>query len=67
MNILVNGIETMVPPQVKSVHDLLIHLKTGERMVIVEWNKQILKKDEHRGIKLNDGDRIEIVHFVGGG
>ncbi|MFS8186080.1 sulfur carrier protein ThiS [Rossellomorea marisflavi] len=51
----------------KSVYDLLIHLKTGERMLIVEWNKQILKKAEHRDIKLNAGDRVEIVHFVGGG
>ncbi len=67
MNIHVNGIETKVPPQVKSVDDLLIHLKTGERMLIVEWNKQILKKAEHRDIKLNAGDRVEIVHFVGGG
>ncbi|WP_347318703.1 sulfur carrier protein ThiS [Rossellomorea sp. RS05] len=51
----------------KSVDDLLIHLKTGERMLIVEWNKQILNKAEHRDIKLNAGDWVEIVHFVGGG
>ncbi|KON91774.1 thiamine biosynthesis protein ThiS [Rossellomorea marisflavi] len=67
MNILVNGIETMIPHNVKSVDDLLIHLTIGDRRVIVEWNKQILKKDDHEDIKLNAGDRVEIVHFVGGG
>ncbi|MDR4936780.1 sulfur carrier protein ThiS [Rossellomorea marisflavi] len=67
MNILVNGIETMIPHHVKSVDDLLIHLTIGDRRVIVEWNKKILKKDDHEDIKLNAGDRVEIVHFVGGG
>ncbi|UTE74819.1 sulfur carrier protein ThiS [Rossellomorea marisflavi] len=51
----------------KSVDDLLIHLTIGDLRVIVEWNKQILKKDDHEDIKLNAGDRVEIVHFVGGG
>jgi len=35
--------------------------------VAVELNREIVPRDHWAEIKLNDGDRLEIVHFVGGG
>lgn len=35
--------------------------------VAVELNHNIVPRDEWAATRLNDGDRLEIVHFVGGG
>lgn len=41
----------------------------GFRMtfIAVELNGRIIKKDEYASTLLNDGDKIEVVNFVGGG
>jgi len=38
----------------------------GDR-VAVELNRQIVPRSQWADITLKDGDRLEIVHFVGGG
>ena len=35
--------------------------------VAVELNKKIIKKVDYEKTSLRDGDKVEIVHFVGGG
>lgn len=35
--------------------------------VAVELNREIVPRGQWAETKLNDGDRLEIVHFVGGG
>ena len=35
--------------------------------VAVELNKKIIKKADYEKTPLRDGDKVEIVHFVGGG
>jgi thiamine biosynthesis protein ThiS len=35
--------------------------------VVVEWNREILDRRRFDEVILNDGDALEIVHFVGGG
>lgn len=35
--------------------------------VAVELNRDIVPRDRWAATALNDGDRLEIVHFVGGG
>jgi thiamine biosynthesis protein ThiS len=35
--------------------------------VAVEYNRKLLKREKWGSTLLADGDRIEIVHFVGGG
>jgi thiamine biosynthesis protein ThiS len=35
--------------------------------VAVELNREIAQRDQWATIHLKDGDRLEIVHFVGGG
>ena len=35
--------------------------------VAVELNRDIVPRDRWSAITLNDGDQLEVVHFVGGG
>lgn len=67
MNLIINGENIQVPETLTVVSDLLQHFQLGEKVVIVEVNTNILEKDQHARTRLTDGDRIEIVHFVGGG
>lgn len=67
VSLTVNGEEKELPAG-SSVADLLEAHKLDPRMVVVEHNRVILRdRDSYPGIKLDAGDVIEIVHFVGGG
>jgi thiamine biosynthesis protein ThiS len=47
---------------------LLGSLSIDPRLVVVEHNRSILRdRDSYASQALNDGDVVEIVHFVGGG
>ena len=50
-----------------TVSDLLKILEIGNVPVAVEQNLEIVSKSEYMNRTINDGDKIEIVHFVGGG
>ncbi|USB34915.1 sulfur carrier protein ThiS [Paenibacillus sp. YPG26] len=52
---------------IHTVEDLLDHLNLGVKTVVVERNQEILNKEQHSVTSVEDGDTIEIVHFVGGG
>lgn len=67
MNVVINGDAMVLPETVHSVSRLLEHFHLEKKVVIVELNKRILDKSMHAETILTDGDRIEIVHFVGGG
>ncbi|PGM89237.1 sulfur carrier protein ThiS [Bacillus cereus] len=67
MNLKINGNQMEVPASVKTVAELLVHLELDNRIVVVERNKDILQKDDHKDTSVFDGDQIEIVTFVGGG
>ncbi|GLI37428.1 sulfur carrier protein ThiS [Geobacter hydrogenophilus] len=65
MEIIVNGEARAATPM--SMLELLRSLDIDPRRVAIELNHDILPKGEYESTILNDGDRIEIVHFVGGG
>ncbi|OKL36497.1 sulfur carrier protein ThiS [Domibacillus mangrovi] len=67
MNMTVNGRDVQLPDYVTTVRDLLDHFKLNKDMAIVELNQLILDKTTRDDAALSDGDRIEIVQFVGGG
>ena len=46
---------------------LLDQLGLGDRRVAVERNREIVPRAEHATTALVDGDRLEVVTFVGGG
>jgi len=67
MIVVINGESVSLPAQIVSVSDLLKHYELHEKVVVVEINGEILTGTEHQITRLSDKDRIEIVHFVGGG
>jgi sulfur carrier protein len=66
MKIEVNGERTEVPVG-STVTDLLVRLGLGGTLVAVERNEVVVPRAEHVRTALLDGDRVEVVHFVGGG
>lgn len=50
-----------------SLLDLLRFLDLDPRMVVVEHNREIVRRPELGNTAVSDGDKIELVHFVGGG
>ncbi len=50
-----------------TVTGLLEVLGYGEKRVAVELNENIVPKAEYGNTVVSDGDRLEIVRFVGGG
>ncbi|KAA8785970.1 sulfur carrier protein [Paenibacillus sp. 4624] len=67
MNIIVNGQKMEVDDGLNRVDKLLHSFNLQVKTVVVELNRNILTKDHHETTTLREGDRIEIVHFVGGG
>jgi sulfur carrier protein len=65
MEIIVNGEKKPVSPM--CVLKYLESLGIDPRLVAVECNLEILPKSDYETTILKDGDRLEIVQFVGGG
>ena len=66
MRIEVNG-EPQDVADGLTVRALLDTLALGSQLVAVERNEEIVPRAHHAEAVLRDGDRIEIVQFVGGG
>ena len=50
-----------------SLLNLINHLKIPLKKVAIELNLEIVDKNKLYKIKLKKNDKIEIVHFIGGG
>jgi thiamine biosynthesis protein ThiS len=66
MRVTVNGEVKELPPGA-SLIQALARLGVDPRKVAVERNALIVAKSTYATIMLEDGDRLEIVQFVGGG
>jgi thiazole synthase len=66
MDVTING-ESRSFPAPLSVRDLLAACGLDPRKVAVERNLEIVPRSGYDRIEVTDGDRIEIVHFIGGG
>jgi sulfur carrier protein len=66
MRLIING-ETRSFAEISDIAALVAALKLDPRKVAVERNLEIVPRSTYAQAALNDGDRIEIVHFVGGG
>lgn len=66
MKVMING-EERVFEQAQSVEALLTSLGIDPRKVAVERNLEIVPKSTYAQVMVGDGDRLEIVHFIGGG
>ncbi|WP_087974281.1 sulfur carrier protein ThiS [Oceanobacillus rekensis] len=67
MKLLVNGNHLQVPSNVFTIADVITHFFKHDPIVIVEHNGIILEKNNHPKQIVADGDKIELVEFVGGG
>jgi len=66
MKITVNGEEWEFDGPL-SLEALIEALKIADKVMAAAVNMEIVKKDQWHEHRLNDGDRVELLHFVGGG
>ena len=66
MQIVVNGQTRTIEPGT-TLAALVASLDLGGRRMAVEINGEVIPRSEHAGLVLGEGDRVEIVHAVGGG
>ncbi|HST53363.1 MAG TPA: sulfur carrier protein ThiS [Pyrinomonadaceae bacterium] len=66
MRIIING-EAKDFDEETTLLALVEQLKLAPERLAVELNLDVVRRDEWPNVKLSDGDRVEIVHFVGGG
>ena len=66
IEIRVNGKVKHISDKYK-MSDLVKNLKIPMKKVAIELNQEIIDKKKINKIKLNKNDKIEIVHFIGGG
>jgi len=66
LTIVVNGNQTDIPDS-STISDLIMQLGLKSERVAVELNKKIVRRVEWDSTTISEGDRLEVVHFVGGG
>lgn len=66
MNIVLNGVEREVDAGT-SLTGLLEEAGYAQRRVAVEINREIVPRSRYEAQMIGAGDRIEIVHAIGGG
>lgn len=65
LKITLNGEQNTV--QSSTLMELLVELSLHQKRIAVEHNKEIVPRGELETTTLKDGDRVEIVHAIGGG
>lgn len=66
IDVQVNGRERTIEDG-QTVTALLESLELNPLLVVVELNKEILARGQFKDVIIENGDRLELVHFVGGG
>ena len=66
MQVVLNGERREIPDNL-TLEKLLEHLKLKRERVAVERNREIVKREDWPQVKVQPGDQLEVVHFVGGG
>jgi len=66
MNVTVNGEKRILPEQT-TLGALLVELRLTGQRVAFEVNGAIVPRSQRDAHPLNDGDRVEVVHAIGGG
>ena len=67
MHIFINGEDKSFAGPPLSLAQLIERLGMKGERVAVELNREIVSRAQWSETSLRDGDRLEIVHFVGGG
>ncbi len=66
MEILING-EKKQLSQTLSLSELLTHFSLPAERIAIELNREVVRRKDWGNIKVAEGDKLEVIHFVGGG
>ena len=66
MQAFING-EAKTLPESSTIAELMAQLGLSERKVAIELNLTIVPRSQYGETALSEGDKIEIVQFIGGG
>ena len=66
MTVIINGDEAVLADDL-AVSGLIDFLGLKPERLAIEVNDKIIRRSEWTSTLLSEGDKIEIVHFVGGG
>jgi len=66
MNLIINGQEKEINND-STINNILKDLKIEDKVMAVAVNMEIVKKEEWDRFIPKEGDKIEFLHFVGGG
>lgn len=66
MRVFINGEVKEIAGEV-SLIELLAKFSLPRERVAVELNQAVVRKKDWETVRVKDADKIEIVHFVGGG
>lgn len=67
MHVKINGEQRDFPDASLDLSELIAQLSLPQQRIAVEVNRQIVPRVDWEHTEINDGDTVEIVHFVGGG
>lgn len=66
MQVWINGESSLLNAET-TIRQLLVASQLEDRRVAVELNEEIVPRSQHDTCQIRDGDRVEIVHAIGGG
>lgn len=66
MKIFINGEGKEIPGEVR-LSELLSLFGLPTQRIAIELNREVVRRQEWENISVKDADRIEVIHFVGGG
>lgn len=67
MKLTINGNTERVPTTITTIKEVIAHYQINNPVVIVEHNDVIIEKSAHADTKIKNGDKLELIQFVGGG
>jgi thiamine biosynthesis protein ThiS len=67
VQVQINGEPREFSDRTLLLNELVERLSLAPQRIAVEVNRQIVRRADWEQTEVNDGDRVEIIHFVGGG
>lgn len=66
MQLYING-EIKELPLKMNLIGVLEHFKLPSERIAIELNKEVVRRKDWVSTEIKEGDRLEVIHFVGGG
>jgi thiamine biosynthesis protein ThiS len=66
MKVFLNG-EVREVPDGFNLEQLLQHFSLPSQRIAIEVNKDVVRRGDWTAVKVGESDKIEVIHFVGGG